>query len=204
MLRAAICLFSFLWQRQETLWCQLCKGSPSDVKFVCLRLSRWSLSQFARYSTLHYCLLESPPALFIDPKAMLVYVVYSYTFTLEVSRRQAGWGPYPMTRMPSVSSHHPWTSWWCISKLGMIWIYRLVEGLSSHSVLATRGASRCSDAAKITPHYPNETLALVAPPHTHPGLPHRGSALLCSAKGKTLWLQLVLHKMEQGGGWMVC
>lgn len=39
---------SFLWQRQETLWCQLCKGSPSNVKFVCLRLSRWSLSQSVR------------------------------------------------------------------------------------------------------------------------------------------------------------
>ncbi len=72
---------SFLWQRQETLWCQLCRGSPSNVKFVCLRLSWWSLSQSVHYSVLHCRLLTLSPALFIDPKATCVYLVYYYTLT---------------------------------------------------------------------------------------------------------------------------
>lgn len=72
---------SVLWQRQETLWCQLRDGSPSNVKFVCLRLSWWGLSESGRYSTLHCRRLTSPPALFRGSKATRLYVVYHYTLS---------------------------------------------------------------------------------------------------------------------------
>lgn len=64
-------LHFLLWQRQVRWWCQFCKGSPSDVKCVCLRLSLPSRSQSPCYSTFSH-------ALFMDSKATHVYGVYHY------------------------------------------------------------------------------------------------------------------------------
>lgn len=67
----------------------------------------------------------------------------------------------------------------------MIWVCRQIERRSSSHILTTGEAACCSDPAKITPHYPNETLAWAAPALTHHRLPHKASTVLFCAREST-------------------
>lgn len=196
--RAAACChlsLSLLWQKQGTLWCQLCRGSPSNVKFVCLRLSGMSLSPFVLYH-ITPSPLKPLPALFIDPKATCVYLVYYYA--PNSSRRMlsdSSKGRFTVFGPCSASFSSPLT-FWC----GVSWPWRIWRGrLFIPPVLTARYDCR-TDPAKCTPHYPNETLAWDASSLARHRLPHKVSVVLCCARGSAEGgLLLILHKWGRWG-----
>lgn len=124
-------------------------------------------SQSAFYTILRLRRLTSPPALFIDPKATCVSCVLLH-FHLKlsyVSRHLRTPPTHTHTSTPScmfLSTLEPsaltTTNLQAFASLG--W-WR--DFLAPTSSAAGAGVACVSDPAKITPHYPNETLARTAP-----------------------------------------
>lgn len=139
-----------------------------------------SVSICALYSIL-LSPLTSQAALFIDPKATCVYLVYHYTLTssrhmlsgtLKSVFRVLGLLLFPCQLLITLELLVQASPNLGFKSAG--WY----EWLSSPRVLTTGGDARCSDPAKNIPHYPNETLAWAAPSLAHHRPPHKASAVL--------------------------
>lgn len=139
-------------------------------------------------------LLKHPPALFIDPKATCVYLVYYYAPNSSLRRLSGSW-------RSRFSVMGPRFQLLVTLRLQHFLTLKDPDGQTFFipSVLTTYYDCH-SDPAKSTPHYPNETLARDASSLAHHRPPIK-SLLCCSMQGKTLrgGLRLILNKMEVGG-----